>query len=65
MRRFPESKILEFGVTLVDKTWEEINEDMDATQMVDIFQKTNERLVDKAFPLKQIEVSSAGKPYFT
>ena len=49
----------------MDKTWEEINEDMDATQMVDIFQKTNERLVDKAFPLKQIEVSSAGKPYFT
>ena len=61
--RFPESKISKFGVTLVDKTWEDMKDDLDATQMVDVFQSTINKLVDKAFPLKQIQVSSVEKPY--
>ena len=61
--RFPESKISKFGVTLVDKTWEDMKDDLDSTQMVDVFQSTINKLVDKAFPLKQIQVSSVKKPY--
>ena len=41
----------------MDKYWDEIQETMNSTQMVDAF-------VDKVFPMKQIQVGPADKPYF-
>jgi hypothetical protein len=65
VRRFPESKIAEFGLTLADKQWGELEDTMDATMMVDAFVNSNSKLVDKAFPQKQIQVGLGERPYFT
>ena len=65
VRRFPESKIVEFGLTLVDKSWEEIEDNMDVTNMVDVFETSNKRLVDMSFPEKQVQVGPNEKQYFT
>ena len=65
VRRFPESKMEEFGLNLVDRDWEEMEDTMDATQMVDVFVNCNNKLVDKAFPRKQIQVGPGDRPYFT
>ena len=64
-RRFPESKIVEFGLALVDRSWEEIEDNKDVTNMVEIFQTSNKSLVDQIFPEKQVQVGPNEKPYFT
>ena len=65
MRRFPESKIAEFGLILADKQWGELEDTMDATMMVDAFVNSNSKMVDKAFPEKEIQVGLGDRPYFT
>ena len=62
VRRFPESKIAESGLNLVDKYWEELQDTMDSTQMVDAFVDSNNKLVDEVFPKKQIQVGLDEKP---
>ena len=54
----------EVGLNLVDRDWEEMEDTMDATQMVDVFVNCNNKLVDKAFPRKQIQVGPSDRPYF-
>ena len=49
----------------MDKYWEELQDTMDSTQMVDAFVDSNNKLVDKVFPKKQIQVGLDEKPYFT
>ena len=65
VRRFPESKIIDFGFTLVDQDWEGLKDSMESTELVDTFVQMSSNLVDKAFPQKEILVGPDDKPYFT
>ena len=65
VRRFPESRILDFGLALLEEDWG-LNEDkMNVDEMVDIFVKHNDLMVDKFFPKKVVMVGPEEKPYFT
>ena len=65
VRRFPESKILEFGFTLMDQDWADIEDSMDTTQMVNSFVNISSKLVEQVFPQKEVLVGPDDKPYFT
>ena len=65
VRRFPESKIIDFGFTLVDQDWEGLKDSMESTELVDTFVQISSKLVENAFPQKEILVGPDDKPYFT
>ena len=65
VRRFPESKIVEFGFNLLDQDWADINDSMDTTKMVDTFVNISSKMVDQVFPQKAVFVGPDDKPYFT
>ena len=49
VQRFPESKLLDFGLTLVEETWNAINDTQSPTEMVDSFKKYSKEMVDSFF----------------
>ena len=65
VQRFPDSKILEFGLALVDCSWEFLDGPLGVTEMVDRFEINHKMLVDKTFPQKDVQVGNDDKPYFT
>ena len=65
VRRFPESKIVDFGFKLVDQDWADLKDSMDSTELVDTFVKISVKLVEDSFPQKEILVGPEDKPYFT
>ena len=65
IRRFPESKIVEFGFTLVEEDWGSLEEDMDVDMMVECFEANSKKMVDRVFPKNEIQVGPEEKPYFT
>ena len=65
IRRFPESKIVEFGFTLVEEDWGSLEEDMDVDMMVECFEANSKKMVDRVFPENEIQVGPEEKPYFT
>ena len=56
---------MEFGLALVDRSWKEIEDNKDVTNMVETFETSNKSLVDQIFPEKQVKVGPNEKPYFT
>ena len=65
IQRFPDSKIEDFGLKLVEETWEQLEDSMDSTEMVSFFQAYSKEMVDKTFPMKEVQVGPDDKPYFT
>ena len=65
VRPFPESKVIDFGFGLADKNWSCLTENMSSTEMVDSFVSQHNKMVDKGFPYKEIQVGSKDLPYFT
>ena len=65
VRRFPESKIVDFGLKLVQEDWGSLTNDMDVDMMVEAFEDQNKRMVDMIFPEKVVQVGPDEKPYFT
>ena len=64
VRRFPQSKIDQFGLVLLANDWHHLEDSMDATSLVDAFVNHHNNLVDLTFPLKQVQVGPDEKPYF-
>ena len=65
VRRFPQSKIYQFGLTQVDNNWYQLDESLEATSLVDTFVGIHIGMVEQGFPMKQIQVEPDEKPYFT
>ena len=65
VRRFPESKVLYFGLALAKEDWG-LNEDkMTVDKMVGAFLGHNNIMVEKFFPTKVVMVLPEEKPYLT
>ena len=62
---FPESRIVDFGFTLLQEDWSCLEDDMSSSEMVDKFVEINSKMVDAGFPKKTIQVGSGDLPYFT
>ena len=66
VQRFPESKLLDFGLTLVEETWNAINDTQSPTEMVDSFKKYSKEMVDIFFlPVNVVQSGPTDKPFFT
>ena len=65
IRPLPESKIREFGQTLVNHTWPEVIEVEDINQKVQNFHQTLRKWLDQYFPEKIVKMSSLDKKWFS
>ena len=65
VRRFPESKIIDAGLELIEEDWNFLRDEMTVDKMVDALEGHNKTFVDKFFPEKEILVGPEEKPYFT
>ena len=65
VRRFPESRILDFGLALANEDWGLNEDEMNMDKMVDVFVNHSDLMVDKFFPRKVVMVGPEEKPYFT
>ena len=65
VRRFPESKVLDFGLALAKEDWGLNEEKMNVDEMVEAFVVHNNLMVDKFFPTKVVMVGPEEKPYLT
>ena len=65
VRRFPESKIIDAGLELVEEDWNFLRDEISVDEMVNALEGHNKTFVDKYFPEKEILVGPEEKPYFT
>ena len=65
VRPFPDSGVKNFGFCLMEEDWSALEDDMSSADMVDTFVNINEKMVNKVFPEKEIQVGPGDLPYFT
>ena len=65
LRRFPESKIIDFGIALAQEDWRVIRDEMNVDEMVNAFVGHNKVMVDRFFQEKVVQVGPEEKPFFT
>ena len=66
VQRFPESRLEAFGYTeLAQEDWSRLKDSRTTTTMVDEFEAVSERMINQAFPKKEILVGPDDLPYYT